>query len=152
MILKWKVNSINVICYRAKSNSLLLKLEFVSIENEESTGPDAVGWLKNEKQKYLPSYVDLSQTLDPKVLAKNSVDLNLKLMRWRILPDLDLDKIQLTKCLLLGAGTLGCNVARSLLVSNISETLIIKYLQNLFIPGLGCSSYNIRRFRESFLL
>ena len=34
-----------------------------------------------------------------------------------MVPDLDLDKIAATRCLLLGSGTLGCNVARALLVS-----------------------------------
>jgi hypothetical protein len=50
-------------------------------------------------------------------LAESAVDLNLKLMRWRLLPEIQLEKMAGTKCLLLGAGTLGCNVARALLVS-----------------------------------
>jgi ubiquitin-like modifier-activating enzyme ATG7 len=59
--------------------------------------------------------VDLSSSMDPSKLAESAVDLNLKLMRWRLLPGLDLDLISSTRCLLLGAGTLGCNVARCLL-------------------------------------
>lgn len=55
-----------------------------------------------------------------KRLAESSVDLNLKLMRWRLVPSLNLEAIRGTRCLLLGAGTLGCNVARCLMVSAIS--------------------------------
>lgn len=61
--------------------------------------------------------------MDPKHIAESSVHLNLKLMKWRLVPDMDLDLIAGTKCLLLGSGTLGCNVARCLLgwgVKNIS--------------------------------
>ena len=50
-------------------------------------------------------------------LADQAVDLNLKLIKWRIAPGLDLEIIKDTKCLLLGAGTLGSYVARNLLVS-----------------------------------
>jgi hypothetical protein len=56
-------------------------------------------------------------------LADQAVDLNLKLMRWRILPSLDLEKVANTKCLLLGAGTLGCYVARTLMVSGIVQKM-----------------------------
>lgn len=43
------------------------------------------------------------------------MDLNLKLMRWRLLPAIELEKVAGTKALLLGAGTLGSNVARALM-------------------------------------
>lgn len=50
-------------------------------------------------------------------MADQAVDLNLKLIKWRISPGLDLETVKATSCLLLGAGTLGSYVARNLMVS-----------------------------------
>ncbi|KAJ8895069.1 hypothetical protein PR048_000394 [Dryococelus australis] len=74
-----------------------------------------VGWERNERGKYGPRLADLASSMDPRQLVGTSVDLNLKLMKWRLLPELDLDILKNTRCLLLGAGTLGCSVARLLL-------------------------------------
>lgn len=58
-------------------------------------------------------------------LADQAVDLNLQLMRWRIMPELDLEKIKRTKVLLLGAGTLGCYVSRTLMVNTFLSSLVL---------------------------
>lgn len=57
-------------------------------------------------------------------LADQAVDLNLKLIKWRIAPKINLDRVKQAKCLLLGAGTLGSYVARNLLVHDISQPKI----------------------------
>jgi tRNA A37 threonylcarbamoyladenosine dehydratase len=55
-------------------------------------------------------------------------------MKWRISPNLDLEKIQGTKCLLLGAGTLGSYVARNLMV-RISIELAFACFANIVRLG-----------------
>jgi len=59
--------------------------------------------------------VELKEMMDPGLLAEQAVSLNLKLMKWRQAPELNLQKLTETSCLLLGAGSLGCQVARNLL-------------------------------------
>lgn len=85
-------------------------------DGDPAARPSAVGWEKNPQGKLGARLADLAPMMDPTRLANQAVDLNLKLMRWRILPSLDLERISSTKCLLLGAGTLGCYVARTLMV------------------------------------
>ncbi|CAI2360708.1 unnamed protein product [Moneuplotes crassus] len=59
--------------------------------------------------------LDLKGIFDPESLAKSAVGLNLKLMKWRMVPDLDLEVAEEKKILLLGSGSLGCQIARNLL-------------------------------------
>ncbi|XP_033373369.1 ubiquitin-like modifier-activating enzyme ATG7 isoform X12 [Parus major] len=113
---------VEVLCFRDRTmqgmrditHSIIFEIKLP----ETPLGPDcpkAVGWEKNQKGGMGPRMVNLSECMDPKRLAESSVDLNLKLMCWRLVPTLDLEKIVAAKCLLLGAGTLGCSVARTLM-------------------------------------
>ena len=88
------------------------KETFIAVRDNEIS---AVGWETDRKGRPRPRQADLQSSMDPRKLARVSVDLNVKLMRWRMLPDLDTKRLASTRCLLLGAGTLGCNVARCLL-------------------------------------
>ncbi|GKB29855.1 ubiquitin-like modifier-activating enzyme ATG7 [Tanacetum coccineum] len=86
--------------------------------------PNAVGWELN-KGKRVPRHINLSTTMDPTRMAISAADLNLKLMRWRALPSLDLNMLSGTKCLLLGAGTLGCQVALMLMAWGVRKITLV---------------------------
>ncbi|EAL87716.1 putative autophagy ubiquitin-activating enzyme ApgG [Aspergillus fumigatus Af293] len=90
-----------------------------------SGAPKVTGWERNSAGKLSGRLVDLTEYLNPKRLADQSVDLNLKLMKWRISPDLDLEKIKRTRCLLLGAGTLGSYVARNLMAWGVTKITFV---------------------------
>ena len=51
--------------------------------------------------------------------------LNLALMRWRLLPELDAPALLGLRVLLLGAGTLGCYVARTLLAWGVTSLTLV---------------------------
>ncbi|KAJ5627593.1 Ubiquitin-like modifier-activating enzyme atg7 [Penicillium herquei] len=124
---RWKLNKVQILRYRDvqskrdQARSVILRLE--SRPKSDSTAdqlpeaqlPKITGWERNPAQKLAGRIVNLTEYMDPVRLADQSVDLNLKLMKWRISPSLNLEKIKNTKCLLLGAGTLGSYVARNLL-------------------------------------
>lgn len=58
---------------------------------------------------------------------EQSVDLNLKLIRWRQAPNISLDNFTSLRVLLIGAGTLGCNIARGLLGWGVRNFTFIDY-------------------------
>lgn len=53
--------------------------------------------------------------MDEMSLARDAINLNVKLMKWRMLPNLDFEDLKKTKVLLIGAGTLGCQLSRNLI-------------------------------------
>jgi len=71
--------------------------------------------------------VDLKTQLDERSLSTMAVDLNIKLMKWRLLPELNIERVQKVKCLLFGSGTLGCQLARNLLGWGIRTITFIDY-------------------------
>uniref|UniRef100_A0A8C0GNL7 Ubiquitin-like modifier-activating enzyme ATG7 n=1 Tax=Chelonoidis abingdonii TaxID=106734 RepID=A0A8C0GNL7_CHEAB len=116
------LHSVEVLCFRDRTmqgvrdiaHSSIFEIKLPQLPQSPDC-PKAVGWEKNQKGGMGPRMVNLSECMDPKRLAESSVDLNLKLMCWRLVPTLDLEKVVSSKCLLLGAGTLGCCVARTLM-------------------------------------
>lgn len=84
------------------------------VNNSSSSQPPirVVGWELNERGKPGPRIADLSRTLDPRSLMNQAVDLNISLMKWRLWPELNTNTVSSTKCLLFGAGTLGCAVSK----------------------------------------
>ena len=89
--------------------------------------------------------------MDPKKLAESSVDLNLKLMKWRLVPELDLQKIADTKCLLLG------KLTRVHHVSYVSRLIVSIRIRDVRLQrcslslGLGRQKYHIRRQWQSLV-
>ncbi|KAL9038263.1 MAG: hypothetical protein Q9214_005352, partial [Letrouitia sp. 1 TL-2023] len=127
---RWKLSNVQILCYRETqgrredARSLILLLEtrdesadLASKEKDSALSqmPKVSGWERSSSDKLRSKVANLGEFMDPQRLADQAVDLNLKLIKWRIAPGLDLEKVKQTKCLLLGAGTLGSYVARNLL-------------------------------------
>jgi len=116
-------------------DSLLLEVMVPTKEDYEwgtstdSTAPKhrVVGWELNTTNKHGPRWVDLRPLLDSNHLAIQAADLNLKLMKWRMIPDLNVTQLQHTRVLMIGAGTLGCSVARVLIGWGIRKMKIVDY-------------------------
>ena len=94
---------------------------------EQGGGYKVVGWELNARNKPGPRSINLQPLLEARHLAIQAANLNLKLMKWRMIPDLKLEKFQSQRVPLIGAGTLGCNVARVLIGWDIRK---IKFVDN----------------------
>ncbi|KAG7192987.1 Autophagy protein 7 [Scheffersomyces spartinae] len=114
---------IELVIYRSNNTSELLNLELSSPVNKIS--PKILGWERTAQGRLGPKVAELGLLINPNQLAEQAVDLNLRLMKWRIAPELDLDIIKLQKVLLLGAGTLGSYVSRILMGWGVREITFV---------------------------
>ncbi|EED92844.1 ubiquitin activating enzyme e1-like protein, partial [Thalassiosira pseudonana CCMP1335] len=83
--------------------------------NDNHSAYKCAGWEPNKSGKAGARSINLKPLVSPSHLARQANDLNLRLMKWRALPALDIERLSQLKVVLLGAGTLGCGVARTLL-------------------------------------
>jgi ubiquitin-like modifier-activating enzyme ATG7 len=127
---------VNILCVREGKNgrvsperSLLLKdVELPILPDAwymEFPGDPAVGWEADDQGKQRSRSVDLGSLMNPLALAEQALSLNLKLMKWRAAPSLNIDAMAATRCLLIGAGTLGSAVARTLLAWGIKKITLV---------------------------
>lgn len=119
---------INIIGLRHSRRSTLSESKLFSVRLPATFSIDTVqwlGWELNSKGKFAPKLAAMGASMDPQKLAETSTNLNLKLMKWRLMPDLNLDAIGDRKCLLFGAGTLGCGVARNLLSWGVRHITLV---------------------------
>lgn len=119
---RFHLTGVQILCFRDtqarrdEGRSIILPLATDPVDQTEATDmPKVTGWERSTNGKLQARIANLAEYMDPTRLADSAVDLNLKLMKWRIAPDLDIDGIKNTKCLLLGAGTLGCYVSLGLM-------------------------------------
>lgn len=122
-ILNKTINCISLKKETASSIIFHLKVQCI---DPQLNNPCWVGWETNNG-KFIPRLADMSIIMDPLMMAEKSIHLNLALMKWRLVPDLNLDLVNKTKFLLLGAGTLGCGVSRSLLAWGAQYITFVDY-------------------------
>lgn len=129
---KIRGKQIKVIAIREHGNRSLSKSKifFVDLsdasDNIEKSEIKWTGWEKNQG-KLMPKLAQMADSMDPIKLSSDFANLNLKLMKWRLLPNLNLDIIRDQKCLLFGSGTLGCAIARNLLSWGVTNFSFIDY-------------------------
>lgn len=122
-----KVISVRQDEHRTLAPSLIFTTDLKGATNIEKEAVKWTGWERNSQGKLLPKTCAMGDSIDPIKLSEHFSSLNLKLMKWRLLPNLDLDLIKSQKCLLFGAGTLGCAIARNLLSWGVNHITFLDY-------------------------
>ncbi|KAF0898635.1 hypothetical protein E2562_008211 [Oryza meyeriana var. granulata] len=133
--LRWKIEKVQFFCYREKrgrpdvQQSLIGEASFPVPHgwDEPDYVPEAIGWegetTGKESKETKPKEIDLS-SINPASQDEEKQLMHLKLMGWRHFP-VNLDKLSRVRCLLLGAGPLGCEVARLLMTWGVRKLTVV---------------------------
>lgn len=116
-----KISKINILALRDSWKSSICLTCICNQLTENEISSIKIKGINNNKLKI----VDLSNNMDPIKIMESSSKLNLSLMKWRMSPNLKLDEMAKCKVLLLGSGTLGCNIARHLLMWGINHITFV---------------------------
>ncbi|KAF8696902.1 hypothetical protein HU200_036544 [Digitaria exilis] len=133
--IRWKIEKVQFFCYREVrgrpdlEQSLIGEASFPPPYGWDDPDyvPDAIGWEGVEPGKgteeMKPKEIDL-QSSNPAIQDEEKQLMHLKLMGWRHFP-VDLEKLSRVRVLLLGAGTLGCEVARLLMTWGVRKLTVV---------------------------
>ncbi|CAM0875658.1 unnamed protein product [Alopecurus aequalis] len=120
----WKIEKVQFLCYRETikrgldlEKSLIGEASFAAPRGWDDSNyvPEVIGWEKKLKSIKLE---------DPKSQDEQQQLMHLKLMGWRHFP-VDLNKLLGTRCLVLGAGALGCEVSRLLMTWGVRKLTVV---------------------------
>ncbi|XP_051224915.1 ubiquitin-like modifier-activating enzyme atg7 [Lolium perenne] len=133
--LRWKIEKVQFLCYRERLGGIDLEKSLIG---EASFAPHH-GW---DGSDYVPEVIGWEgetpgdgrkemkvNSISLELMKKESQEeqqqlMHLKLMGWRHFP-VDLDKLGSTRCLVLGAGTLGCEVSRLLMTWGVRKLTVV---------------------------
>jgi ubiquitin-like modifier-activating enzyme ATG7 len=107
------------------NSSLLFTIDLSNASNVDKADVKWTGWEKNKQEKLAPKMISMKDSIDPVKQSEHFSNFNLKLMKWSLVPNLDLDIVKSRKCLIFGSGTLGCAISRNLLSWGVTDITLI---------------------------
>ncbi|KAJ1284307.1 hypothetical protein BS78_03G194500 [Paspalum vaginatum] len=133
--IRWKIEKVQFFCYREQrgqpdlEESLIGEASFSPPSGWDDSDhlPEAIGWegvMPGKITKEMkPKEINL-QSMNPASQDEEKQLMHLKLMGWRHFP-VNIDKLSRVRVLLLGAGPLGCEVARLLMTWGVRKLTVV---------------------------
>ncbi|XP_062215087.1 ubiquitin-like modifier-activating enzyme atg7 isoform X2 [Phragmites australis] len=133
--MRWKIEKVQFFCYRELRGQPDLEQSLIGEASfpppcgwdDPDYVPEVIGW-EGEKpgkgtKEMIPKEINL-QSMNPASQDEEKQLMHLKLMGWRHFP-VNIDKLSRVRVLLLGAGILGCEVARLLMTWGVRKLSVV---------------------------